>query len=251
MIVAFLLFTLGLIIGSFLNAAIFRLKSKESILSGRSKCPKCKKVLEWNELVPVLSFVFLTGKCSKCKKKISWQYPLVEVATAVCFVLLYLKLGLTWPLAIYGLLTCFLIIVFVYDLKHSLILDKIVLSATLVAILANLLIGKSWLDILWGVLAGGAFFTLQFVLSRGKWIGGGDIRLGVLMGAILAWQGLIVALFIAYFVGALIAIVLLVNKKKKWGSKIPFGTFLSAATFVSILVGQEIIDWYLNLAFYF
>jgi len=239
---------LGLLIGSFLNALIFRLYSKESILKGRSKCPQCKKELRALELIPVFSFVVLRGKCKGCQKKISLQYPLVELFTSVLFAIGYLKYGLSLELMSYLVLVSFLVIIFVYDLKHSLILDKVSIPAIIIALLSSIFI--FWLplwDIFLGGLIGGGFFFLQHVISKGKWVGGGDIRLGLFMGLLLGWQRVLVALFLAYIVGAIFSLILLASKKKNIKSQIPFGTFLSIATVITMLFGSEIINWYLSL----
>ena len=104
-----------------------------------------------------------------------------------------------------------------------------------------------WQQLLISVIIGAGFFLLQFVISKGRWIGGGDIRLGLLMGVALGWPDILVALFIAYLAGAIIGIGLILIGKKKWGSEIPFGIFLSAATLVTLFFGNFILDWYLNM----
>jgi len=98
-----------------------------------------------------------------------------------------------------------------------------------------------------GAAIGGGFFLAQFILSRGKWIGGGDIRLGVFMGVILGWQLTLVALFLAYIVGAIISVGLIAAKKKTLASKVPFGTYLTVTTFVSMFWGSQILNWYIHL----
>jgi len=122
------IFLCGLIVGSFLNAVIYRLDSGESIVKSRSHCPKCGHVLAWYELVPIFSFVIQGGKCRECKGGISWQYPIVELATAILFVLvLYYNLPLLYTLTISSLL----MVIFVYDLKHYIIPDKIIYPAVI------------------------------------------------------------------------------------------------------------------------
>ena len=116
----------GLVIGSFLNAVIHRLWSKQSILEKHSRCPRCRHELKASDLVPLVSFFVLGGRCRYCKKSISWQYPLVELATAVAFSLIYLRWGISLNSCFLLLASCFLLIIFVYDFKHQLILDKVV-----------------------------------------------------------------------------------------------------------------------------
>ncbi len=241
-----IIFIFGLICGSFLNAVIFRLYEQKSFVKGRSFCPKCGQVLKINDLIPVLSFLMLKARCRYCKKSISWQYPMVEVSTGILFCLLYLIFGWSLAFGFYLILTSFLIIIFVYDLKYHLILDKVSIPAIILAIIFGLFLKISPWDMVFGVLIGAGFFFLQFLVSKGKWIGGGDIRLGVLMGIMLGWQKVLLALFLAYFVGAVFSIVLIAMKRKKLKSHLPFGTFLTIGTFTALLWGQIIIDWYLS-----
>jgi prepilin signal peptidase PulO-like enzyme (type II secretory pathway) len=125
-------------------------------------------------------------------------------------------------------------------------LDKVTVPAMIFAILADIILKAPFFSVLFGAIIGGSFFSLMFFLSRGKWIGGGDIRLGVLMGLMLGWEKLIVALVFAYLPGALVAIILLITKKKKLRSSLPFGTFLTLGTFIALIYGSQIIAWYLS-----
>jgi len=255
----FFVFIAGLIIGSFLNCLIWRLHINKPI-TGRSICPKCKKKINWYDNIPVFSFLVLKGKCRWCKKKISWQYPVVEIITGILFLLVWNKYNATLGSAALFTVHCslftvlrnwifiaVLIVIFVYDLRWYLILDKVTLPAMAIAFIINLVLGFSWLNLLLAALIAGGFFALQFIVSKGKWIGGGDIRLGALMGFMLGWPQIITALMLAYLSGSLVGILLLISKKKKWTSQIPFGTFLSAATVAALLWGEEILGWYLLL----
>lgn len=241
-----LFFIFGLVVGSFLNVVIYRLHAKQSFAKGRSKCPKCKHVLGIIDLIPLFSFLIQKGQCRYCHKKISWQYFLVELFTGILFVLVYLQFDL-YLLFFYLVICSFLIIIFIYDLKHYLILDKITIPAIIIAIVGNLLLGMLWWDILIGMAIGGGLFMFQFIISKGKWIGGGDIRLGALMGALLGWQLVLVALFIAYLVGSVVGVALIIGKRKKLKDPMPFGVFLSMATILCLLYGKIILDLYLNL----
>lgn len=247
------IFLFGLIFGSALNAVIYRLHSGDSWLTGRSLCPRCKHQLHFWDLVPVVSWLWLRGKCRYCHKSISIQYPLVELGTAIAFVLAYrmagVELGLphAWLQAItWMIFALFLIIIFVYDWKYYLILDAVIYPAAVSAFILNILLGVSWSDMLIAAVIGAGFFWLQYIISRGTWIGGGDIRLGGLMGIMLGWPGIIVALFIAYIVGSIVGVGLILVGRKQWGQQIPFGTFLSVATFVILLYGRPILQWYLQ-----
>ncbi len=246
--IEFFVVIFGLVVGSFLNAVIYRLHAKASFIKGRSFCPHCKKPLAILDLIPVFSFLFLRGRCRNCKKKISWQYPIVETVCAIVFLLLYLKFSLTAAWLVYVLYACILVVIFVYDLLYYLILDKVTIPGLIVAIILSYFVLEiSIVHILLGVLIGGGFFFLQFVFSKGKWIGGGDIRLGALMGAMLGYQYLLVALFIAYVLGSVIGLMLIYFGKKKWKSQVPFGTFLSMATLATFFIGGEVVYYYKGL----
>lgn len=248
----FFIFLFGLIIGSFLNMAIWRLHSQESFL-GRSRCTICKKMIHWHDNIPIVSYLWLCGKCRFCRKKIAIQYPLVELAAGILFVLAYLQLSVIChaPFAIELIRLWFfiavLIVIFVYDLRWYLILDKITVPAMMVAFVLNLWLGLSWSNLLLSGIIGGGFFLLQYVVSRGRWIGGGDIRLGALMGLMLGYPLILIALMLAYMLGGAVAIPLLISGRRQFGDKLPFGTFLALATVITLLYGERILNWYLTL----
>ncbi|MEA2088316.1 MAG: prepilin peptidase [Patescibacteria group bacterium] len=257
----FFVFIFGAIIGSFLNVVILRLRNKKTFLKGRSYCPKCKKKIVWYDNLPVLSFIILKGRCRYCKKKISLQYPIIELITGLLFAIAFLvnlnhsiletDSNFQFLILLFRdwLFISILIIIFVYDFRWYLILDKITFPAMGAALVINILLGFSLVNILIGAIIGGSFFLIQFLLSQGKWVGGGDIRMGVLMGIMLGWKMLLAALFLAYIIGFIISIILLLFKKKKIKSQIPLGTFLSVATVIILLYGKEIWEWYFNIIF--
>lgn len=256
-IIIILLF--GLAVGSFLNVLIFRLPKDLSILKlKRSFCPKCKKQLRALHLVPLFSFLFLKGKCAFCQAKISRQYFMVELATAVIFVLVLLN---SWPLGltIISMATIIrdlffatiLIIIFCIDLKDMLILDIVIYPVLPIAFLLNWGLSNWSLNSALFLLIGGAvgylFYWLQYYFSKGKWVGAGDMKLAALIGVMLSLKGLAVTLFLAYVGGAIIAIILILLKKKKWHSQLPMAVFLCPAALVVLLCGQQIIQWYFDV----
>jgi len=243
------IFLSGLAIGSFLNVVIFRLGKKKSFWSGRSFCPKCKKKIFWYDNIPLASFLLLGGHCRHCKKQISWQYPLVELASGLIGVGLYWQNGLSLKFLALSIFSYFLLVIFVYDLRYYLILDRLTVPAMVLALLFNLYFGFGFWNLIIAAIIGGGFFAIQFFVSSGKWVGDGDIRLGLLMGLMLGWKLLLVALFLAYLVGAIIGLVLIGLKKKKMSSQLPFGPFLAGATFVTLIWGQNLLNWYLNLIY--
>ena len=265
----------GLAVGSFLNCVIYRLERGESFFSGRSYCPHCQHVLNWQDLIPVFSFLILKGKCRYCSQKISWQYPLVELATALLFISL---LNLTQVRPVYNLtqvgpvyfclllISCFLVIIFVYDLRHYIIPDKVVYPAIGIAFLYQLFgtfefrvsnlfrvssfefrIFEPMLNPLFSAILASIFFLLIVLVSKGKWMGVGDIKLAFLMGLILGWSNILVALFLAFSIGAIIGIGLIISGKKTLKSEVPFGPFLVTGTFLAMFWGERIINWYLSL----
>lgn len=242
-----MVFVAGTVVGSFLNVVILRTRAKTSVADGRSKCMGCQTALSPRDLVPVLSFCALRGKCRSCKVPISIQYPLVELSAGVLFVLAFLNdgLGLSFVRDITFVST--LIVIFVFDLRYMEIPDRFTVPAMAFALLANLYLGFAWSSLVLGAIAAGGFFLMQYVLSKGKWIGGGDIRLGVLMGLMLGLPSTVAALFVAYVVGAVYAGWLLATKRASAESQVPFGTFLAVATVVVMLVGDQIVGWYLGL----
>ena len=249
----FFVFLFGLIIGSFLNSVIYRLEVGGSIARERSRCPKCGHILAWYELVPLLSFAVQLGRCRVCGERISLQYPLVELATAVFFTLGYISLpaygraGLESAYLLFVLAS--LLVIFVFDLKHYIIPNK-VLYPLIVAALFHIFIGSPiFLPAypLLSALSSAGFFLSIFILSRGEWIGFGDVKFGVFMGLFLGFPNFLVALFFSYVLGALIGGALLLYRRKTFKSQIPFGPFLIAGTLIAYFYGNEIMQWYLNV----
>lgn len=256
-----LVFIFGLFLGSFLNVVVFRLHREETFVHGRSKCLFCSHQLHPQDLVPFFSYFYLGGKCRYCKHKFSAQYPMVELFTALALVLVYLRV---MPIDIYqatywhylALLnwwtaTAFLILIFVYDLKYYLVADLVVLPAAAIAFVLNLILGENIWQLLLACAVGAGFFLFQFVISKGRWIGGGDIRIGLFMGALLGWPNVVLALILAYTLGSVISIFLISSKKKQWTDRVPFGTFLTMGTFATLLYGPEIIKWYFNFFLFY
>lgn len=249
----FFMFLFGLIIGSFLNCLIWRLYKEETVL-GRSYCPKCGQELRWYDNIPVLSFIFLKGKCRFCGDKISWQYPLVEIITGLLFAFSYyfsLQNGLSFlELFFYFFVISLSIIIFVFDLRWYLIPVWVVIIGGVLIISLNIFFGASILNVLLSMLIGASFFGLQYLITRGKGIGEGDIWLGALFGAIFPdIKLLILSIFLTYIIGGLVAMVLIIFKIKKIGSRLPLGIFLSLSLLIVLFFGKEIVDWYFSLIF--
>lgn len=254
---------LGLFAGSFVNALVWRLRHKKDFVRGRSQCPNCHKKLSAAELVPVISWLWLRGHCRHCRKPISLQYPLVELATGLVFAASYYfwphalitvsdKLLLaSWLAAAVGLMA-----LVVYDLKYLILPNKIIYPALLVAVLgrAVYIAGQTGnrtdmlLDWLLAVTVAAGIFWLLFHTSGGRWIGYGDVRLGLVTGTILADPALsLLMIFLASLIGSAAAIGLIAAGKAKITSKLAFGPFLICGAFASLLFGGQLIDWYKSL----
>ncbi|MDP3991233.1 MAG: prepilin peptidase [Candidatus Nealsonbacteria bacterium] len=246
-LISLVVFIFGLIIGSFLNCVIYRLEINKSFLKGRSFCPDCQHTLNWQDLFPVFSFIILKGRCRYCQKKISWQYPLVEIATGLLFLLIF---NFQLPIFNYFIVP-FFIAIFVYDLKHYIIPDKIVYPAVIIMLIFNLqfLISKQFSifnSLILSAVGAAAFFLAIVLISRGKWMGVGDIKLAFLMGLVLGYPNILVSLFLAFLTGAIIGIGLIAFNKKTLKSAVPFGPFLVIGALVAMFFGGMIADWYFN-----
>lgn len=242
----FLVFVLGLFIGSFLNVCIYRLYRNESIVFPPSACPKCGRRLTPGELIPVVSFLLQRGRCRGCREPISWRYPVVEALYGLVLALLYTRLGWAgfFPAAFfYGIL----IVVFFIDLEHQIIPDRLVLALLALAVVTQLFWPRvSWPEALIGFVLGGGLFLLLAVVSKGG-MGGGDIKLVAVLGFWFGWKLLLLLMFLSFVGGGLLSGALLLTGIKKRGDGIPFGPFLVAAAFVVTLWGREIMTWYLRL----
>lgn len=251
MLMLIIFFIFGLIIGSFLNVVVYRLELAESIL-GRSRCPHCKSKIHWYDNIPLLSFILLQARCRDCKGKISWQYPLVEFMTGIVFLLtakyfFVPYLALSWLETFFYLgVFSMLEVIFVYDCKLMEI-PMIVLWAaigwTLLGFLFldwsnfNLVTSALSLKIFSGILGGSVAFLFFFILasvSKEKWMGLGDAYLGFLIGFLVGWPYVLLALMMAFTIGAFFGIIVILLKKKTMKSRIPFAPFLVIGALITI-----------------
>jgi len=249
------LFVFGLAIGSFLNVVIYRLRFGDSPMKGRSYCDHCKKKISWFDNIPLLSFVLLGGKCRQCKKKIPVDYPLVEFLVGLQFVWVYwllkvnfsffgswegfysLALLIYWLLLFAGSLT-----IAVYDLKYMIIPDEVLWPLVGISFL-RLFISHQW-QVLWSAVGSSLFIWLIWMITKGKGMGFGDVKLTFLMGLVLGWPMIIVAYFIAFLTGAITGVILMLVNKKKFKDKIAFGPFLILGMIMAKLWGLSIWQWY-------
>lgn len=237
-------FIFGSAVGSFLDAVSLRLIAHDQFVRGPSRCPHCNHALGPLDLIPILSFVLLRRRCRYCGRPIAWHYFLVEVVMGMLFVLTFISAGASVKGVFLAVELSLLAVLFLTDLRAHVLPDEISLPAIALAVLGVLFFGQSIPGALLGAAVAGGFFLLQYLVSRGRWIGGGDIRLGFLLGLLLGWPLALVALFLAYMAGGVVSALLLVARRRVWGSHIPFGTFLTAATAAAIFFGPRILALY-------
>jgi prepilin signal peptidase PulO-like enzyme (type II secretory pathway) len=261
---AIFLFIIGTFFGSFLSVIIYRIhKEKKGIIKGRSECPYCHKRLAVQDLIPIFSYLISAGKCRFCKKKISIHYLLIELFSGIIFAVFYFM----YPFFIYefGTLACnfdsavflnylfftvvslFLILIFFYDLKYLLIPEIFTFPAIALIFVVGIFTPEPGLySMLIGGAIAGLFFGFQFWISKEKWLGFGDVQVGILMGLLLGWQMFLMGLFITYIIGSIISLILMVSKKVGLKSQVPFAPFMIIGTFVTIFFGEYLLNLYLN-----
>jgi len=245
---------LGLVVGSFLNVCIDRLPRNESIVLPPSHCEACQHKLSAKDLIPVFSYLRLRGRCRYCQASLPRRIFWVELATAVIFALLCWRYGLRPELGVMIFYACLFIVIFVIDLEHTLILNKIVYPTMVVAFLLALYpwpwfndsIGMRLAYAALGGAIGFAIFLLIAIISRGG-MGWGDVKLAALIGLATGFPLVFLAIIMAAILGGIVAVALVVIRKKKRREMIPFGPFLALAAMVTLLWGPRILDWYLHL----
>lgn len=247
-----LVFAFGLVIGSFLNVVIWRIPREESIVNPPSHCPKCGHQIKPWENIPVLSYLFLRGSCSNCKTNISARYPLVEALTGILFLLVFMKFGLTWVSGLFMYFTALLIAITFIDIDHLIIPDSFLVMAALVGLVNFLFNGTEvLLDQIIGVIAlGGGFWAIRFlgtVAFKKEAMGLGDVKFAALLGWTLGWQVGIVAAFLAFLAASILLLVLMPMKRLSFGQQVPFGPFIAIGTWLGLMWGLDIIDWYMGL----
>ena len=246
---------LGLAVGSFLNVCIDRLPRGESVVNPPSHCQACGQRLAARDLIPVLSYLWLRGRCRYCRAAIPGRLLWVELATGAMFALLYWRCGVSPELGVMLFYACIYIIIFMVDLEHGLILNRVVYAGMVGALLIALFLPQPWITQLWvhgvanfalGGAIGFAILLLIAIVSRGG-MGWGDVKLAGLIGLGTGFPLVFVALVIGAVLGALGAGALLATKKKGRRESVPFGPFLAVAAMITLLWGSDILRWYLGL----
>lgn len=239
-----IIFLYGIVIGSFLNVCIYRIPKKEDIVKVRSHCMNCGYKLEWYDLVPLFSYLFLKGRCRKCKTKLSVQYPLIEAANGILYVVIVLINGANVESLLYCLLASALLTLSVIDFRTYEIpigINIFILALGLIRVVTDY---SDWLNYLIGLLCVSTFLAVIYYASKGRGIGGGDVKLMAACGLVLGWKLII----LAFFIGCILGAVIHVARMKISGEShvLAMGPYLSAGIFIAMLWGNRIIEWYFN-----
>ena len=257
--ISLFVFAIGSCVGSFLNVCIYRMPRDKSIVKPRSFCPSCRKQIYWYDNIPFVSYLWLRGRCRFCQKKISFRYFLVEALTGSLFVFLYHRLGLGPSFWIYSAFFASLLVATFIDFEHQIIPDTISVGGLGVGVLLSFIFPSihsvptrvgSLLSSVLGVLVGGMSIYLIGLLGnflfKKESMGGGDVKLLAMVGAFLGWEKALLAFFIAPLFGSIVGITL---KLTRGAEIIPYGPFLSLASFIAFLWEKEILA-YLGIGFY-
>ena len=227
----------GVIIGSFVNVLILRLPLRESVTLQRSHCMSCGHVLSWYELFPLFSYLFLRGKCRHCKAHISIQYPIVEAANGILYVGIFLVYGLSFEAILYCLSVSALLALSVIDWRTQEIplgFNIFILILGLIHIVTDL---SNWSQYVIGLFAVSGFLLLLWLLTKGKGIGDGDIKLMAATGLLLGWQLNIVAFLLGCIIGSVVHLTRMAIKKV--GRQLAFGPYLSMGVYIAMIWGEQ------------
>jgi len=246
-------FIFGACIGSFLNVCIYRIPEGKSIVHPPSACPQCGYRIRFYDNIPIVSYILLRGRCRRCKVHIPVRYPLVELVTGIAALAVFLKYGPTLAAGIYFLFIAVLLVITFIDIDHQIIPD--ILSVTgipLFFLLGFLVPFITWKDALIGILAGGGLlyavaFGYQLLTGRDG-MGGGDIKLLAMIGAMIGWQGILFTVFVSSLSGTIVGLLLALPSGRSMKSRLPFGPFLAAGAIAYLFCGPALIRWYIGFA---
>ncbi|MFC1515957.1 prepilin peptidase [Thermodesulfobacteriota bacterium] len=246
-------FIFGMCIGSFLNVCIYRLPASQSISDPpRSVCPNCGGPIRFYDNIPVLSYLLLKGRCRHCNAPISYRYPLVEILSGLFAFCIFLEFGTTLQgVVYYAFISCLIVITFI-DIDHQIIPNSITLPGIPVFFLASFAVpAMTYLDSILGILIGGGslYFVgwTYYLIKKEEGMGGGDIKLLSMIGALLGWKGVVFTIFIGSAVGTVAGMMVMVYTRLMDAKlRIPFGPFLSLGAISYVFFGSRIIFWYFN-----
>lgn len=277
---AFMAFVFGAMIGSFLNVCVYRIPKGESVVKGRSHCPKCGQGIAWFDNIPILSWLILGAKCRNCALPISWQYPLVEGISGLLFLLVFLKFGVTVATPVYMALSASMVLVTFVDLTDWTIPNEVTFPGiplgivfSVVAMLypeSNLILADPIASLIGVVAGGGSLYLLDkaaLLLLKKRGMGFGDVKLLAMLGAFFGWQGVILIIMMASLVGSVVGVAMILATRKRGprdaapqsdhetgeedvaahgGHYLPFGPYLALAGLLYMFFGPELVNLYLG-----
>lgn len=242
---------LGIVMGSAISAIAWRVPRGRSWVRGRSACPTCGAVLRPSDLVPLLSFLAARGRCRHCGAGIGWRYPVTELLSGAWAVLVLLEVGLVPALPFLALWGFLLLALLWIDLDFQLLPDALTFPGTLIGLAAVLPRPGGAHHALLGMVAGSGLLWLlawgYLRLRNQEGLGGGDIKLAAMFGAVLGWKLTLVTLFLAAFAGSVWGVALMVRRRGGGQTPLPFGTLLCPAAMVVFLWGDDLVRAYLRL----
>ncbi|MBR1932038.1 MAG: prepilin peptidase [Lachnospiraceae bacterium] len=235
----------GIVIGSFLNVCIYRIPKEESIAKSRSHCMNCGYQLKWYDLVPIFSYLFLGGKCRKCKQKISIQYPLIEGLNGGLYLLIYAVYGVSIETLLYCLLFSALIVISVIDFRTYIIPDGIVLFILALGLIRVITDYTDWLSYGIGLLSVSVPLELIRLITKGRGMGGGDVKLMAVCGLLLGWKLTVLAFALGCIIGSIVHLIRM--RVTKADHMLALGPYLALGLMIATLWGEKMLQWYFNV----
>lgn len=239
-----MIFLFGIVTGSFLNVCIYRIPEKQNIATVRSHCMSCGYTLKWYDLIPLLSYLALRGRCRKCKAKLSVQYPLIEALNGILYLIIFAVYGFSIDSLLYCLLFSALLLLSVIDFRTYEIplgINLFILAIGLARVATDL---SNWLEYGAGFLSVSAFLLVIYAVTKGKGIGGGDVKLMAACGIVVGWKLIILAFLTACVLGSVCHLIRM--KVSGAGHVLAMGPYLSLGTMLAVLWGNQFIKWYVS-----
>lgn len=240
-----IIFLYGIVIGSFLNVLIYRLPKKENIVTTRSHCMNCGYQLKWYDLVPIFSYLALGGRCRKCKTRISVQYPIIEALNGILYLIIFIRFGMSVDSLLYCLLFSALLTLSVIDFRTYEIPVGINVFILLLGLVRVVTDWSNWSDYLIGFLAVSIFLYLIYIVTHGRGIGGGDVKLMAVCGLVLGWKLVVLGFFLGCIIGSICHLIRM--KVSDADHVLAMGPYLSVGVMIAALFGNQMIHWYLTV----
>lgn len=250
---ALLFFIYGIVIGSFLNVCIYRIPKEESIIVTSSHCTCCLSKIKFYDLIPLVSYIILRGKCRNCGNKISIKYPVIELITGILYLLVYEVYGLSFISFKYIIMISFLIVISMIDYEtqdvYIITTYPCIFIGILLSVGGRYYFNENISNDLLGLLVSVISIGFIVLITKGKGMGAGDIEIAAICGIYLGLQNFVVTLFLAFIIGAIYGVVLIILKSRKRKEPIAFGPFLFLGALIALFYGGKIIELYVNFIF--